>query len=337
MNMEYERERKLFLDISRLGNSPDDIKAKYCGFTRIAERLRSSLEVIWAHISSDYEMLSHSSYIISEFEKNVSRTIVQDVFDSAFEDEEHTNYKNFLVYLADSQEMTLARESKWKELGQTIIAKYREKKRIIVNSALKETIREYDPDWEYSMHGSYGLYRELKDKPEFRIMMSLLGREFDKETTLDLFEKLLLLKEVELQLRGTADLMQTLGLAAYAEGRIPSSPKAYKLNYEMLQEIHGCLDRYGTHISYDDFLECVINADFSNIGGKQNPIKCSLTYFSKAIKGGGVIQGEWYGAAAKSMGVSKSESRKGANNMPEGLDDELKRVVSRFEAKSKVE
>ena len=325
----YSQARDIFLKFYHIEDTPSEIKGKFIGLKRLRTELWKRLESVLDIVGSDYDALQASDFVFSEFGRSLAVGVIEDILNTAFECDQHTYYKDILVYLTDSEATVLERQKQWNMLKQRIVRKEEAVKQIVENGFTKQVIREYNPQWEYSMYGSYGVYQKYKGKPEFNIMMSLLEHCTNKQSIEEDFKCLLLLKMVDIQLQKTEELMTFMGVSCGTN----SNSKSYKLHYDIVQQLHDFCENNSMGLDYQEFSESVRMANFENILQKtkrKNCLKCMIVYIAKAIKGSEEEQKEWYEMTVRSIGLTKSASRKGYGNLPVGFDDSLKRIVDNF-------
>lgn len=341
--MTYKEARELYLKFYNVPDIPSELNKKFVGLENLRKKVVVECGEVLDLVKEDFDKLSSSRYVYDAYEPCVAKNIIHDILVYAYDKEEHTHYKNILEYIEDEADMTDFRDSQWMKCRQITIAKNRVVK-LIRNmtfgrngSSSDEVVREYDPQWQYSEHGSYGVYKRYKDNPEFSILMIILERNSNKSSAQEEFEMLLLLKELDIQISKTHEMMSLAGMADHSCDKPNANRKPYKLDYALVQDIHDFCEKHDLYVDYDVFEECVRTANFKRIlkeSNRGNCWKCMLTHISKTIRGGNQNQADWYDNAVASIGISKSDSRKGVGNLPVGFDDELSDLVSK-RAKSK--
>lgn len=335
--MDYSEARSLFLRLFEMPESVSDITAKYSGYVKLHRIVADELGDVLMIVKSEYAQMESSRYVYQEYESCVGRSLVHDVLADAYEPDEHTNYKNILVYMRDTPDLISYRDSQLRSYRQFISAKWKPVR--VQHNAVRQdngfycdkVETEYDPMWEYSANGSYNIYKRYKGKPEFDIMMKLIELNLTKEKTLEMFNFMHLLRELDERIKKAETLMR-LVVGDNSEEKRQSREKLYKLNYELLQKFFDFCERRELYVEFEFFEHCVRTADFKKLiaeSNRSNCWKCMLMHLSNAIKGGKDEQHEWYEHAARSIGISKSESRRGQGNLPVGFDDELKLIVEK--------
>lgn len=336
--MDYSEARCLFLQLCEMPESVSDITTKYSGYVKLHRIVADELGDVLVIVKSEYAQMESSRYVYQEYESCVGRSLVHDVLEDAYEPDEHSNYKNILVYMRDTPDLIYYRDSQLRSYRQFISAKWKPVR--VLHNAIRQgngfycdkVETEYDSMWEYSANGSYNIYTRYKGKPEFDIMMKLIEHNSTKGSALEMFNFLHLLKELDEHIKKTETLMRLFGVSGDKEGTACGQVKLYKLDYELVQELFAFCERQELYVEFAFFEHCVRTADFKKLiaeSKRSNCWKCMLMHISNAVKGGKEEQHEWYEHAARSIGISKSESRRGQGNLPVGFDDELRLIVEK--------
>ena len=336
--MTYKDARELYLNFYNVPNIPSELNKKFVGFENLRKKVIEECDEVLNLVREDFDKLPSSRYVYNAYEPCIGKEIIQDILAYAYDKDEHTHYKNILEYIEDEEDMVDFRYSQWLKYRQTTMPKNRIVK-VIKNisfnrkgSCSDEVVEEYDPQWQYSAHGSYGVYRRYKGKQEFSNLMKILERNINKNSAQEEFEILLLLKELDVQISKTHEMIALAGMVDYSSEKPNVNKKTYKFDSVLIQDIHDFCELSNLYVDYDIFVESVKTANFKKIldeSNRKNCWKCMLIHISKAISGGNKNQEEWYGNAVASIGISKSESRKGVGNLPVGFEDKLNHLVFR--------